>query len=206
MSEMNKSMLRAAVVLGIFAIVATAMVAYTNSATRERIINAKREYTLRKLNELVPPPLHDKELDKDSLQINDPLLDKSASVTVYRAQKDNQVVAVIMQCVAPDGYSGRITLLVAIDRTGKVMGVRATEHKETPGLGDAIDTSKSDWIYRFKDKSLQNPAETHWRVRRDNGDFDQITSATITSRAVVKTTYNALRYFEAHRDTLLKTP
>lgn len=111
-----------------------------------------------------------------------------------------------MQPIAPDGYSGRITLLVAIDQSGKLIGVRVTEHKETPGLGDAIDTNKSDWIHIFKDKSLQNPVEENWRVRRDNGEFDQITSATITSRAVVKATYNALRYFEQHKDTLLRTP
>ena len=206
MKDINKSMLRAAVVLGIFAIVATALVAFTNSLTRERIDVAKRDYTLRKLNELVPAQMHDNELDQDPLQINDPLLDKRNTVTIYRAQKDKQVVAVIMQAVAPDGYSGRITLLVAIDQSGKLIGVRVTEHKETPGLGDAIDTNKSDWIHIFTDKSLQNPAEKNWRVRRDNGEFDQITSATITSRAVVKATYNALRYFEQHKDTLLRTP
>ena len=206
MKELNKSMLRAGALLGIFAIIATALVAFTNIATRERINEAKREYTLRKLNELVPPQLHDNELDQDIIHVTDPLLDKTNEVTIYRAQKDSQIVAVILQCVAPDGYSGRITLLVAIDQTGKLIGVRATEHKETPGLGDAIDTSKSDWIHRFKDKSLQNPGEKNWRVRRDNGEFDQITSATITSRAVVKATYNALRYFEANKDELLKTP
>ncbi len=206
MKDINKSMLRAAVVLGIFAIVATALVAFTNSVTRQRIDVAKRDYTLRKLNELVPAHMHDNELDQDPLQINDPLLDKRNAVTIYRALKDKQVVAIIMQAVAPDGYSGRITLLVAIDQSGKLIGVRVTEHKETPGLGDAIETNKSDWIHIFRDKSLQNPAEKNWRVRRDNGEFDQITSATITSRAVVKATYNALRYFEQHKDTLLKTP
>ena len=206
MKEINKSMVRAAVVLGIFAIVATALVAFTNSVTRQRIDVAKRDYTLRKLNELVPTHMHDNELDQDPLQINDPLLDKRNAVTIYRAIKEKQVVAVIMQPIAPDGYSGRITLLVAIDQSGKLIGVRVTEHKETPGLGDAIDTNKSDWIHIFKDKSLQNPVEKNWRVRRDNGEFDQITSATITSRAVVKATYNALRYFEQHKDTLLRTP
>lgn len=206
MKEINKSMVRAAVVLGIFAIVATALVAFTNSVTRQRIDVAKRDYTLRKLNELVPTHMHDNELDQDPLQINDPLLDKRNAITIYRAIKEKQVVAVIMQPIAPDGYSGRITLLVAIDQSGKLIGVRVTEHKETPGLGDAIDTNKSDWIHIFKDKSLQNPVEENWRVRRDNGEFDQITSATITSRAVVKATYNALRYFEQHKDTLLRTP
>lgn len=206
MKELNRSMLRAAIVLGIFAIVATALVAFTNSATRQRIDDAKREYTLRKLHELIPAEMHDNELDQNTLGIRDELLDKRNEVTAYRAEKNQQIEAVILQSVAPDGYSGRIMLLIGIDKTGKLIGVRATEHKETPGLGDAIDTNKSDWIHRFRGKSLQAPDEKHWRVRRDNGEFDQITSATITSRAVVKATYNALRYFEQHQETLLKKP
>ena len=203
MRDVSKSMGRSAVVLGIFAIVATALVAFTNNATKERVDAAKRDYTLKKLNELIPAAMHDNALDQDKLQVEDVLQDKSGKVPIKRAKKNTQTDAVIIQCVAADGYSGRITLLVGIQHDGKLLGVRVTEHKETPGLGDAIETNKSDWIHRFKDKSLSSPAESHWRVRRDGGEFDQITSATITSRAVVNATYNALRYFEQNQSTLL---
>ena len=206
MKELSKSMTRSAIVLGIFALVATALVAFTNNATKQRVAESKRAYTLKKLNELIPPAMHDNELDQDKLLVKDGLLDKTNEVPVYRALKDNQIVAVIIQCVAPDGYSGRITQLVGIQRDGKLIGVRVTEHKETPGLGDAIDTNKSDWIHIFKNQSLLSPAESGWQVRRDGGEFDQITSATITSRAVVKATRNALRYFEQNKQMLLGTP
>lgn len=205
MKELPKSMARSAIVLGIFAIVATALVAFTNNATKQRVDDAKRDYTLKKLNELIPPSMHDNALDQDKVLVKDALLDKNSQVPIYRAKKDGQTVAVIIQCVAPDGYSGRITLLVGIRHDGELIGVRVTEHKETPGLGDAIETNKSDWINIFKNRSLQSPTETHWRVRRDGGEFDQITSATITSRAVVKATYNALRYFEQNQSMLLGT-
>jgi electron transport complex protein RnfG len=203
MPTLTKSMARSAIVLGLFAIIATAMVAFTNSATKQRVAEAKRDYTLRKLNELIPPAMHDNALDQDKLMVKDVLLDKNGEVPVYRVQKDGKISAVIISCVAPDGYSGRINLLVAIRRDGSLAGVRVTEHKETPGLGDAIDTSKSNWITIFDNKSLDAPEETRWRVRRDGGEFDQITSATITSRAVVKATRNALRYFERNKQQLL---
>jgi len=204
MPALTKSMARSAIVLGLFAVIATAMVAFTNNATKQRVAEAKRDYTLRKLNELIPPAMHDNALDQDKLMVKDVLLDKNGEVPIYRVQKDGQISAVIISCVAPDGYSGRINLLVAVRRDGSLAGVRVTEHKETPGLGDAIDTNKSDWITIFDNKSLAAPEETRWRVRRDGGEFDQITSATITSRAVVKATRNALRYFERNKQRLLE--
>ncbi|MCW8844290.1 MAG: FMN-binding protein, partial [Gammaproteobacteria bacterium] len=41
-----------------------------------------------------------------------------------------------------------------------------------------------------------------WQVRRDGGDFDQFTGATITPRAVVRAVKNTLLYFDAHKDDL----
>lgn len=205
MPNLAKNMFRSAAVLGVFAILGTALVAFTHNATQQTILENKRQYTLKKLQELIPPDLHDNDLDRDQIQITDPLLDKKRAVPVYRARKDGRTIAIIMQAVAPDGYSGRITLLVAVSRNGDISGVRVTEHKETPGLGDAIETSKSDWIRRFKGKSLdKNPGD--WLVTRDGGDIDQITSATITSRAVVKAVQNALVYFNQHRKFLLDEP
>ena len=206
MPTLSKSMTRSAIVLGLFAIIATALVAFTNSATKERVEASKRNYTLRKLNELVPADMHDNALDQDKIMVQDALLDKRAEVPIYRVLKDGQVSAVIIASVAPDGYSGRITQLVAVRRDGSLIGVRVIEHNETPGLGDGIDTSKSDWIHIFDEKSLQSPDESRWRVRRDGGEFDQMTSATITSRAVVKATRNALRYFERNKEQLLTLP
>ena len=108
--------------------------------------------------------------------------------------------------VAPDGYAGAIRLLVAVAPDGRLLGVRVLSHKETPGLGDAIDSRRSGWIGAFAGRSLEDPREDRWKVRKDGGDFDQLTGATVTPRAVVRAVRNALVYFDRHRDALLAQP
>jgi len=114
-------------------------------------------------------------------------------------------VAVILRFAAVDGYNGHIGLLVGIEADGRVAGVRVTSHRETPGLGDAIEIEKSDWVRGFEGRSLDAPAEAEWTVRRDGGAFDQFTGATITPRAVIKAVRLALAYHESHREQLYST-
>jgi electron transport complex protein RnfG len=101
-----------------------------------------------------------------------------------------------------DGFSGSIKFLIGIDVDGIVLGARAIEHKETPGLGDLIDASRSDWIFQFAGTSLYEPAQTAWAIRRDGGAFDQMTGASITSRAAVNAVNQTLLYFAANRDNI----
>lgn len=105
----------------------------------------------------------------------------------------------MITAVAPEGYNGNIYLLVAIKIDGTLSGVRVVSHKETPGLGDGIETSRSNWILSFNGKSLDNLTNKQWAVKRDGGDFDQFTGATITPRAVVKAVNNALHYFKKNK-------
>jgi electron transport complex protein RnfG len=72
-------------------------------------------------------------------------------------------------------------------------------HRETPGLGDDIEAARSNWIDGFLGKSLQNPSAGGWRVRRDGGEFDQFTGATITPRAVVAAVHRGLIFFDRYR-------
>src|SRR5690606_4959952 len=120
------------------------------------------------------------------------MLGTTQPVTVYRAFRGGEPVAALFNSVAPDGYSGEIRLLVGVRVDGSLSGVRVLSHKETPGLGDPIEVRHSDWITRFSGLSLENPPFERWKVRRDGGDFDQFTGATITPRAVVKATRNTL--------------
>jgi len=202
-NSLSKNMLVNAFVLGLFAIIGTALVAYVNDVTKDQVDENKRQHTLKKLHELVDPNIHDNDIEQDTTKVKDRLL-ASDEMLVYRARKNNKPIAAIIQCVARNGYSGKIRLLVAINYDGTLAGVRVTDHLETPGLGDAIESQKSDWIKIFKGKSLQEPLPEKWTVRRDGGEFDQITSATITSRAVVKATYKALQYFKSNRQQLFK--
>jgi electron transport complex protein RnfG len=111
----------------------------------------------------------------------------------------------VLTVIAPDGYSGNIKLLVGVYYDGRVAGVRAVSHKETPGLGDYIETGRSDWILGFNGRSLVSPSPGDWRVKPDGGVFDAFTGATITPRAVVRAVYKSLLYFEREKTNLFTT-
>ena len=192
-----------AVILGLFAITGTTLVAFTYDRTLDRIAANEREALMSKLNVLVPHDRYDNMLFEDTLQVRDrKLLGTTEPVTVYRARLDGKPVALVMTPVAPDGYSGSIKLLVGINADGTLTGVRVSAHRETPGLGDAIEEERSDWIYGFDGKSLDNPPLERWRVKRDGGAFDQLTGATITPRAIVKAVKKTLLYYREHRADL----
>lgn len=196
--------LRAAMVLAAAAVAAFGLVAVVHEATRDRIAATARARELARFDQVLGGLPHDNDLLADTVTLRDPeLLGAAESITAYRARLHGKPVAVVLEPVAPDGYSGAIHLLIAVAPDGTVLGVRTVSHHETPGLGDFIDTSKSDWMQRFTGKSLGNPAAAHWRIRKDSGDFDQYTGATITSRAVVGTVGRTLEFFARHRDQLL---
>jgi electron transport complex protein RnfG len=175
------------IILLMFAVIGTALVSYTFDNTRERIAANERATLLRKLHRLVPPGLHDNILLDDAIAVHDEsLLGTDEPVMVYRALKAGKPVALVIAPIAPDGYSGSIKLLVGININGTLSGVRAVAHRETPGLGDAIDEQRSDWVHQFDGTSLEKPPLDRWKVRKDGGDFDQLTGATITPRAVVQ--------------------
>ena len=204
--SLAKNMSISAVLLGLFAIVGTGMVAFTSTNTAERIAANERAFLLRSLHELVTPDMHDNDMFNDVIQVSEKeSLGSKKPVNIYRARKDGKNIAVIISAVAPDGYAGDISLLVAIDNNSTLLGVRVASHRETPGLGDGIEIKRSNWILGFNGKSLVNPGKKGWRVKRDGGMFDQFTGATITPRAVVKAVYKALEYFKNNSDVLFST-
>jgi electron transport complex protein RnfG len=137
--------------------------------------------------------------------VDENLLGDDTPKQVFIATKDNQPVAALIRTSTFKGYSGEIRLLVGINKDGKVAGVRINSHTETPGLGDKIQTNKSDWIYSFNGKEYQESAAAKWEVKKNGGDFDAFTGATITPRAVVHAVEDVLIYFEKHKATLFNT-
>jgi len=198
-----RNMIISAVVLALFAIAGTFFVSYTYDNTIDQINENKRLTLLKAFHVLIPPSAYDNDVFNDIIKVNNKsLLGSKKPVRIYRARKENKAVAVIINSVAPDGYNGNIELLVAIYFDGTLAGVRVVGHKETPGLGDAIEASRSNWITKFQLQSLTSIDKKGWAVKRDGGQFDQFTGATITPRAIVKAIYNTLRYYKEHRDTL----
>jgi electron transport complex protein RnfG len=191
------------IILLLFALIGTALVVTTFDNTRERIAANERATLLRKLHQLIKPEQHDNTLLEDTLLVTDKtLLGTGKPVTVYRARKAAQPVTLVITPVAPDGYSGSIKLLVGINIDGTLSGVRVVAHRETPGLGDAIDETRSNWIHSFDNRSLGDPPLARWGVRKDGGYFDQLTGATITPRAVVKAVRQALLYYRDNQEAL----
>ena len=192
--------------LAIFAMISAGLVALTFLITEDKIIENERLALLHNLHELVPERLHDNDLYTDNISIDAPTLNyRGKAITVYRARMSEQPVSAIFSVIAPDGYSGAIKLLVAINHDKSVAGVRVVSHKETPGLGDAIDIQKSDWIKAFDSKSFENVKFSDWKVKKDGGHFDQLTGATITPRAIVNITKKTLKYFTENKQAIFKT-
>ena len=203
----QRRMLRAAAVLAITAVVAVGLVSVVHDVAQPRIEASRRAQQLAQLGAVLGGVAYDNDPLDDTLEVRDAeLLGTDAPLTVHRVRKDGATVALLVNAVAPDGYSGAIRLLLGIDAHGRLLGARVLEHRETPGLGDAIEARRSDWIRGFDGRSLGDPPPPRWQVRKDGGDFDSFTGATVTPRAIVRAVHNALEYFARHRDELLGTP
>jgi electron transport complex protein RnfG len=171
--------------------------------THERIARNERLWLIAKLDALVPPELRDNDLYTDRIQIRSlDMLGTDAPVTAYRARKTGAPTAIILSPTAPDGYGGPIALLVAIAYDGSVLGVQVLAHRETPGIGDGFEPRRTAWLQSFKQKSLDEPAPERWTIRKDGGDFDQFTGASVTPRAIVKAVRRTLEYYRANREML----
>lgn len=204
---MNKApILIAALILGAFAASGVGLVAITHALTDERVAANEREAMLKKVAAIIPTDRMDNDPLQDLIEVSDPDLLGSESTRVYRIRSAGQPVAVVLDPIVPDGYAGPIKLLVSILADGSLGGVRVLSHRETPGLGDKIETAKSGWVLAFDGKSLGNPPEEKWQVKRDGGIFDQFTGATITPRAIVNTVRNTLLFFQRQGTALYERP
>ncbi|MEJ8567392.1 electron transport complex subunit RsxG [Elongatibacter sediminis] len=198
---------RSAAALGLIAVLGTGVLALVHEVTRERIAEQEQRTMSRQLNEILDRRSYDNSLHEDVVTVRDATaFPGGQTVRVYRARRDGEPVAAVLWLGAPDGYNGWIDLLVGVTWDGVVTGVRVTWHNETPGLGDGIETARSDWVHAFAGRSLSDPPPARWKVRKEGGDFDQFTGATITPRAVVNAVARALAWFGEHRDTLFARP
>lgn len=185
----------------------TAIVALVASVTRERIRHNEQAWISQRLDALVPPATHDNDLLTDSIAVSSPdLLGSTQPVRIYRARRAGAPVAAVIRAIAPDGYRGPIELLVAIGQDSRLIGVQVIRHDETPGLGDAFESRDVHWLDHFRGRSLTDPPPPRWTVRRDGGDFDAFTGATITPRAIVKAVRNALDYYQRNSKQIFDLP
>ena len=189
--------------LALFAVIGGGALALTHAGTADRIREQEQATLIGRLNEIVPEARYDNALLKDTTQVQSrEVFGSDEAMTVYRARRGGKPVALLLTTVAPNGYSGAIRLLVGVNADGRLAGVRVVQHRETPGLGDKIELSRSAWIRVFTGLSLENPPAAAWKVRKDGGQFDQFAGATITPRAVVAAVRRTLDYAVTNMDAL----
>ena len=205
MADRDKDSLRAVLVVATIAVCAAGLISASHEISAERIERNIAERLMRSLNEVLDPSLYDNDLAATQVRVIDPdLLGTPNPVQVFLATRDGQPAAAIFAAVAPRGYNGPISLLVGVDATGVVQGVRVTAHRETPGLGDRIEISVSDWITGFDATNLADPPLERWAVAPDGGRFDAFTGATVTPRAVVRAVRDVLIYFDGRQAELFE--
>ena len=196
---MIRAISKNALALGAAAAVCVAILSVVNQQTAPRISEQRLAAKLTILSEVLPGVNAGQSLLQDCLQVTDEqLLGKAAAQTLYRWRQHGELSAYIIETTAPDGYSGNIDLIVAITPDGTVLGSRVLQHKETPGLGDKIETRRSGWMFSFNNKTVTGDNATKWAVRKDGGEFDQFTGATITPRAVISAVRKAALFVQQH--------
>jgi electron transport complex protein RnfG len=183
--------------LGAVALITSALLALAAAVTGPAIRAAEGRDLMASLAQVLPGGF-DNDLLADTVQVPGP----GGEVTVYRARQGAELKGVVFK-VSGDGYAGPIVALLGLDPRGQILGVRVLKHVETPGLGDKIEPTKGDWIHRFAGKALGAPPAERWGVKKDGGDFDQFSGATITPRALVRAIKGGLELFALERERML---
>ena len=199
-NSMQYTMTKNGLILAVFAIITTGLIAVTFFGTKNQIALQQQQKLLSILNAVIDENSYDNIIQLDcALVTSAELLGSNQPQHIYRATKQGQAVAAAIETTAPDGYSGKIQLVVGITSSqagsATVTGVRVLEHKETPGLGDKVDLRISNWVLDFDNQSYNAEIATNWAVKKDGGQFDQFTGATITPRAVVNAVKLSVEYY-----------
>lgn len=189
--------------ISLFAAVTAGLIAMTQVLTASRIQENQEAHQARMLYQILPQSL-DANLHQQLIEVPAPELGLHEPIQIFQSIVNNEVQAVIIPITTREGYSGDIQMLIGIWRDGSIAGVRVVSHRETPGLGDKIDIEKSNWIVSFDGLRWLGEEDRRWDVRKDGGEFDQFTGATITPRAVVRQVADTLAYFEQRKAQILR--
>jgi electron transport complex protein RnfG len=195
---MLKDMARLLITLTIIAASAGFLLSLVESATREPIKEQRRLQMIKALSAVLPE--FDNSPDTDTVTLQNGVNKKGQPVEVicYRARKDGDLVGTAFKVIAPDGYTGNIEVMIGVRPDEQVNAIEILTHAETPGLGDKITFSSFKDL--FKNKGLDN---ADWRVKKDGGEFDQFSGATISPRAVVGAVKKGLQFFRSNKAKIL---
>ncbi|WP_409315996.1 RnfABCDGE type electron transport complex subunit G [Pseudomonas sp. KCJK9016] len=190
------------ITLALLAVTGVGVTCVVQHSNAPHIAAEQHQLENRKLLDVLPVEAYDNQPLEHPLTLTDTDLSHSLLLDGYRATSAGQPVAVLLRSQT-EGYAGRIELLIAIDANGRLLGVKTLEQTETPALGGHIGDWPNPWLQTFIGKSINQPTDAGWALKKDQGQFDQIAGATVTSRATINAIHDALRYFDDHRMALL---
>lgn len=179
------------IVLTLTCVIASLSLASVNKLTEGRISAEKKAEKLSSVRKVLPA------FDNDPLEDKKEIGDK----TFFIGKKGGRITGIALEAEG-EGYSGDIRVMVGINSAGEIAGVEILEQLETPGLGTRIE--EGSFRGQFKGKSLANSklVEGRLAVKKDNGDIDALTGATISSRGVTQAVDKALHIFQEYKQEL----
>jgi len=203
----DTTVFRSGVTLAVIGAICTALVAITYQSTEQRIEANEKAWLERSLQPALSGLFFDSGVTESKIVLPPPHdLPGTDAAIVYRVYAESEPVAALFVVSARDGYAGPIRILVGVDTMGAVTGIHVLEHRETPGLGDRVESGKSDWVKQFDGRSLLDPEPSGWRIKGDGGQFDQLTGASVTPRAIIKAVKETLLYFDLNTDEIFANP
>lgn len=183
MAKKESTLINMFFTLLIISLIASATLSFVYIKTKspiEKAIELKKNLAIRKvIPEFNNSPINDyikfpiKQVIKNDTLIID-------SLTIYIGKYNDSIVGYAVETFSNEGFGGKIKLMVGFLPEGTIKSIEVIEHNETPGLGDKMLKSKSNFSIQFEGK---NPQNFKIFVKKDGGDVDAITAATITSRA-----------------------
>ena len=189
-----KELFKLTVVLTIICSLAATALALVYTITKEPIAYQQRLKKLKAIKAVQPD--YDNEPDQDFVDLK---TDGSAEVpTRFYITKKGETPTGVVFMVSAVGYGGTIDLMVGLNPEGSITGVQVLRHTETPGLGAKITEEK--FLKQFIAKNVQ---DTNWALKKEGGDIDQISGATISPQAVVKALSGGLTLFSDNKDKIL---
>ena len=199
----DQTVVKTGMTLALIAAICTTLVAATFQVTKHRIAANEKALLEQSLQPALAGLSYDSGISESRLVLKAPHeLPGNDAAIIYRVFGEGKPVAALFAVTARDGFSGPIRILLGVDSSGVVTGVRILKHRETPGLGDKIESARSDWVFQFDGHTIGNPVVTGWAINDDRGEFDQLTGASVTSRAVINAIRDTLLYFETNRDEI----
>lgn len=193
-----RELFKLAIILTIICSAAATALALAYNLTKDPIAYQQR---LKKLNAIkAVQPYYDNEPDQDFVDLPAAKNKKGGEgLTRFYLTKREGIFTGAVFTVSAVGYGGVIDIMLGVTPDGTITGLQVLHHSETPGLGAKI--AEKNFRQQFKSKNLSN---IKWAVKKDGGEVDQITGATISPRAVVKAIHQGLELFNDHRDEIIE--